>query len=442
MNSRTRMAACLSGLLLALPVPAPAQGAAPFILQSPPQPTSSPADHRPGGAAVVAGELPPTEMVRRSIAGQPSVLAAQAEVAAEQAQSARLRAGPHETALRAGGQMRRADDPLARYGEWSMGLERGLRRPGKAGLDQALGEQGVKLAQAMLAESRHEAGRVLLHDWYAWVRESVQARQWQAQVELLARQQAVVQGRMKAGDASRLEAEQAGAALEQAQAQQALAQARSAAAAAEFAARHGFDVPAGVSLPAPPILDGPSARWRERVLQQSHELAVAREASARALLLAQRADAERRPDPTLGIHLGQERGGAERVMGLTLAMPIGGAARVASAEQSLALAQAAGQREAGVRRRLEAEVDAQYARAVGSRDGWARLASAAERLESTARLSERAYALGEGAIGDVLAARRVALEARLSAALALVDASQVRHRLLHDVHQLWDFDED
>jgi outer membrane protein TolC len=259
---------------------------------------------------------------------------------------------------------------------------------------------------------------------------------------LLARQQTVVERRMKAGDASRLEVEQAGAALEQAQAQQALAQARSTAASAEFSARHGFDVPAAVSLPSPPILDGPPARWREQVLRQSHELAVAREASARALLMAQRADAERRPDPTLGIHLGRERGGAERLLGLTLAMPIGGAARAASAEQSLALAQAAGQRKAGVRRSLEAEVDANYAREVWSRDAWTRLASAADRLESTARLSERAYSLGEGAIGDVLVARRIALEARLSAALALVDASQSRHRLLHDVHQLWDFDED
>jgi cobalt-zinc-cadmium efflux system outer membrane protein len=394
------------------------------------------------GSPAQAPDLPPPALVRQALATQPSVLAAQADVLAETAQGARLRAGPYESVFIAGAQSRRVDDPMARYGEWSVGMERGLRRAGKANIDDALGKQGVRIARAMLAESRHEAARLLLQDWFACLREAAQASEWDTQVALLGRQQEVVQRRLRAGDASRLELEQAGAALDQAQAQQALAQARQAAASAEFSARHGFAAPSSVTPVEPRPLDHTEPSWRAQVLQMSHALAVAREGAGRARLLAQRADADRRPDPTIGVHLGHERGGAERLLGLTLAVPIGGAARAASADQSLALAQAADQREAALRRRLEAEVSAQYARAVGTQQGWERLARAAQRLDSTARLAERAYALGEGTITDVLSARRLALEARLSVVLAQLDANFSRYRLLLDAHQLWDFEED
>ena len=52
-------------------------------------------------------------------------------------------------------------------------------------------------------------------------------------------------------------------------------------------------------------------------------------------------------------------------------------------------------------------------------------------------LMARAYALGEIGLSDVLAARRLAIEARLAADTAQLDASEARYRLLLDAHQLW-----
>jgi outer membrane protein TolC len=176
------------------------------------------------------------------------------------------------------------------------------------------------------------------------------------------------------------------------------------------------------------------------VLAASHELAVVREASARAVALARRVDAERRPDPTVGVHVGSERGGGERILGLAVAVPIAGAARAAASDAAVAQAGAAARREAAVRRRIEAEVDALRARVEGGRDAWLRLDDAAGRLELAAAGSARAYALGQGTLGEVLAARRIASEARISAAQALADAAAARYRLLLDAHALWDLD--
>lgn len=400
-----------------------------------------------GNAAVAdridaAADLPPPQRVEQSIADQPSIRAARAELEAEFAQRARLVAGPYEPLLRAGTQQRRASEPDGRWAEWSLGVERTLRLPGKAALDESLGEQGVRQARAALGEARHEAGRALLADWFAWLREATIAREWGTQRALLDAQRDGVRRRERAGDASRLEVEQAEAAWEQADAQRALADARAAQAGAELARRYRIDTPDGVRAAPVPAVEGGVQVWIERVLGASHELALAREASARALIVARRADADRSPDPSVGIHVASERGGAERIVGVALSIPLPGAARVASVDAARAQARAGAAREAAVRRRLEAEVEGLVLRAAGAREGWQRLAAVAERLELASALSARAYSLGEGTVAEVLTARRLAADARIAAAAAGVDAALARYRLLLDAHELWDIDDD
>ncbi|MBS1138409.1 MAG: outer rane efflux protein, partial [Proteobacteria bacterium] len=73
-------------------------------------------------------------------------------------------------------------------------------------------------------------------------------------------------------------------------------------------------------------------------------------------------------------------------------------------------------------------------------DNWHNLRAAAERVDASANLTARAYALGEGGITDVLNARRQALEGRLAATVAQIDAVESRYRLLLDSHQLWPLD--
>lgn len=388
-------------------------------------------------------DLPPSEVVKRVLRAQPTVQAALADVTADEANRTRLLAGSYEPTVRVTGQRRRADDPSSRFGEWDVGVERALRLPGKADIDARMGDELVARAQSAHGDALHEAGRALLRGWFGWFRESAQAAQWEAQAGILREQLAVVEKRVKAGDASRLEASQARAALDQADAQSVLARGKADIAAAELVQRNaGIELPAQPVLQMPPALEQPYTWWRERSLEESHELMLARHETARAKLVARRADADLRPDPIVGVRYASERSGSERIVGLTFAVPLPGQGRAAQSDAAEAMSRAAAHREAAVLRKLEAEVSAQHLQSQVTRENWLRLQRVAETLERNAGLLSRAYALGETPLGEVLTARRQAVEARMAANTAQLDASEARYRMMLDAHLIWDFDAD
>jgi outer membrane protein TolC len=389
-------------------------------------------------AAADFPDLPPPAAVAAALAEHPSVRAAQAGIRAEEAGLDRQVAGPYETSVRLIGQQRKVGDIDRRYNEWAVGLERPLRLPGKARLDEQLGREGVSQAQLAHGDAMHEASRALLKGWFAWQREAAQARQWQAQADVLGQQAEAVAKRLRAGDASRMEQTLAQAALAQAEASAAQSRGRERAAAAEFAV--GFP---RIALPAQPQVADPQAppadqrHWAEQILAHSHELGVARAEARRARLSAARAEADRLPDPTAGIHYGSEFAGNERILGVSLSIPFSGAARSAEARQAQARADATADREAAALRKIEAEVALAYNLSRSAYDNWQNLHAAAEQFERGAAMSARAYALGEGGLTDVLTARRQAIEARLAATVARIDAAEARYRLMLDAHQLW-----
>ncbi len=255
-------------------------------------------------------------------------------------------------------------------------------------------------------------------------------------------QHAAIVKKVSAGETARLEALLSEAHLVQAETQQAQAQARRERAANELAQHFpGIALPEALVPQAPqPIADSP-AQWRERVLAHNHELAVARTAARRGMLLAQQLEAERLPDPTLGLKLASERDGQDRIIGLQLTIPLPGAARAASARAGTAEAEAANAREALVLTRVEAEARRTVGLAQGAHATWQRLTDVATRMDDNARLLEKAWNLGEGQFGELQTARRQAIEARLAATQALLDANEARYRLLLDAHELWPLDD-
>jgi outer membrane protein TolC len=257
-------------------------------------------------------------------------------------------------------------------------------------------------------------------------------------VALLRDQLAVIDKRVKAGDAARLDRHQAEAALAQAEAALAQAQARNAIAANEL--RWRFP---GIALLQQPALGEPEALeqgaefWREQILAHNHELALARAEARGRQLGAARSEADRRPDPTVGLRYASERSGAERIVGLSVAIPLPGQGRSAAADFARANAEAAASREAGVLAKLETEAASAYLAARSAHENWQALGRAADRVGANADLVARAYGLGEGSLSEVLVARRLAIEARLAATAARLDANEARYRLLLDSHRLW-----
>lgn len=390
------------------------------------------------------GVLPADALVARVLREAPGVQAAGNLLRAEEANRQRLESGPYEWSLRIGGQQRRAypaSGPDTRYNEWNAAVERPLRLPGKGAVDAEIGAAGVAVATTALGDALHEHSRLLLADWCAVLRDSLAAGQWRAQRALLAQQAQAVKRRVQLGDAARVEAVQADAALAQAEAALAQAEAREQV-ARENLRRHfpGLPEPDAARLPDPRPPVGSENDWVGAIVEHNHELAVAGGETRRARGLAERASRDRLPDPTLGVQVSRERDGEEKVLGAYLSIPLPGGARRAGDEAAAAQALAALDRENAVRRRVAAEAAALFRNAAGSAGAWQAAARAAGQLEEAAAMSERAYRFGEGSLNELLLARRQANEARLVAGQLQVDALESGFRLQLDAHRLWDLD--
>ncbi len=409
------------GLLVAMAVEAAAE----------PQPTA-PAD------LPEAPDLPAWQQVERAIREHPSVRAAEAGLRMETANRDKLQVGPHEFAVKLTTQRRREKPLDANYQEHEIALERAIRLPGKGAQDEAIGQAGIEVGEWALGDTRHETSRQLLGLWFDWQRESAAALEWQAQTALLRSQLEVAAKRVAVGDAAALEQSLVAAQLAQAEAQQAQVEERRERAAQELAQQFpAVSLPADIKVTEPQPVAESWPVWRERLLAHQHELALARVSAQKARLIARRLEAERLPDPTLGVRLASERDGQEHILGLQLSMPLPGAARAAGARAGQAEAEAADAKEAQVLNKVEVEARRSYRQAKSSFQQWQRLTDVAQRMNNNAQLLDKAWRLGEGQLAELQMARKQAIEAGLAALQAKLDANEARYRLLLDAHQLW-----
>jgi len=141
----------------------------------------------------------------------------------------------------------------------------------------------------------------------------------------------------------------------------------------------------------------------------------------RARLEAERARADRFPDPTLDLNYARERDGAERVAGIGVTVPLGMRRRGAESARAAAAAQVAAAESDGIlaaaaRERIENETEHRRAW-----ETWRALAEAVSEQARAADLSRRAFELGEMPLAESLIVSRSALRAQIeerSASLA------------------------
>ena len=395
-------------------------------------------------AAPDLSDLPPRELVILALEQAPRVQAARWAVTGEEAGRDRLVAGDAETKVVLEAQQRRIRaEPTDTFGEWNLGVERELRLPDKARLDGALGSQRVEVARTALADAFHESARELLAAWFAWVRAGLEVQEWERQTALLAQELKVVDKRIQAGDAAKRDRLAAEAALAQSRASLTQAKGRQQAARSDLAARFpGLRVPPSVRLADPMPIPGGAEQWQQDIVAHSHGLIAAQTESRRWQTEMARQGAYERPNPTVGLFYGQERGGDEQIVRLGISVPLPGEARGADTRIARAQAEAANAKEAGESLRTRAEATGTYEGAVNAYEVWRQAQAAAVSVGRAATMMAKAYAAGEADLNQVLVARRQAVEATLAARLAQADARESHLRLLLDAHRLWDLDDD
>ncbi len=386
-------------------------------------------------------DLPPSVQVESALNLHLTVLNATSELKMERANQRKWNSGSYEFNLRAGTGQRNIASTGQNLKEWDVALERPLRMHNKVGIDEDIGAAGVARAGYALGDARHEAARALIQLWFAWQREQAQVVLWQQQVDILRQQAQMAEKRVKAGDAPKLELNQAQAAAAQASVSWHQARLRAQLAGNDLKRQFpAIQLPEKALPVFPQVIEHNFAFWKSRILEHNHELGMAQEQSRVQQLLAQRSRADQLPDPTVGVRYSNESGGNEKVTGVYLSVPFSFGQRNATAEGAAQQAAIAADQEAFIKRRLEGDIYASHTQAVSSFATWQQAHEAAQAIRSNAELVGKAYSLGESSLSDSLTARRFALESSLAENLAQLDANEARYRLLLDAHQLWPLD--
>ena len=395
-------------------------------------------------AAVAQDFLPAADRAHAAIAAWAEVRAADARVVEAREKARALAAGPHDTTLSLLPLRRSVRDavPLggrSSYGEWEAQLTRAIRLPGKAALDRETGAHALAAAELLQGDAEHQAARELLVEWMGWLRAGMTAATTLARSESLARERDTIARRVQLGDAAQREldqitAELAIAAAESRQADAAMQEQR-------LALHTNFP-----QIPLPertPSLDEPVAfaeteqAWIDRIVERSHEIRAAEELAAQQETLAQRAHADRLPDPTVGVRTFSERDGMERGVGLMLNIPFGGTRRSAEARAQDAAADTARSEADAMRRDIEREARIGVARAGLALELWQAARTARTANAASLARQRRAWELGEIGLAERLQAERLDAQSALAELRARADAHEAHLRVLVDSHELW-----
>lgn len=389
-------------------------------------------------AAAAADYLPSFEQVQRALRDHPELAAARAERDAAAHDADAVRHGPHEFETSVTPQQRRSAGN-ERFDEWEVQLSRPLRLPGKAALDGRIAAQMRDVAEQAFLGKRLAVQETLLTQWLQWLAAEHALRLLDTQQRLLERERHSVQVMHDKGSAATLDLDLINADLASARARLigAKADARQ---ARQRLAKHFPQL-----LPperAPDLADPRPAPEDDDALQQalvgiSAALAVARGQAAGQALTADRANAERRPDPTLGLRWLREGRDPENALGLVVSVPIGGGYRRAQAQAEAAREAAMHAQAQGVERDVELQAWEAIHLARSLQTRWEAENAALAAHRSAADRSRRAWELGELGLGQYLIAERSLLDRQLSEHEARMAALTAALRVQLQAGRLW-----
>jgi hypothetical protein len=169
-------------------------------------------------------------------------------------------------------------------------------------------------------------------------------------------------------------------------------------------------------------IDEPPESALPALVTQDPTVGLARLEAERARTDADRARANRIPDPVLGVRFSEERGGNERLAGLTISIPLSGALRAAERDRSTARAHLLENRVSLVKQqqtqqRIELNTVRQSAL---TRARY--LDTEYQARSAAASVLLRAYEAGDGDLITVSMAEREARRSNLGAVEARIDA--------------------
>ena len=399
-----------------------------------------------GVANAAEADLPqvlPESVAQQLLANDPALAAADGAYASAQIRAQQQLLSPYDWVAK--GQVQRRDYRAgtgkpsgANSNEWNIGIERSFRLPAKVSADAAGSLAGSQLASLQQRQARRQVASALVDAWFDWLDAD-------ARLSLLKRQQLevaenvmAVAKRVKSGDAAALEQKLATAELATTQRQVSEATYAEAVAWTGLAERYQASPALKPShVPDPTPLPHDAVWWQAQLLSANDAISVARAQVIAAEADLQRAQADRQPDPTLGVFTASEAYGHERIIGVTASIPLGGKRRALEVERQQAQASSARLALTLTEREQRAASLNRYRAATGAYERWQLAQQGAAIMADNARLTLKAYALGECDVQSLLQARRLSHAASADEAAAKVAALRADTLLRLDAQLLW-----
>lgn len=348
--------------------------------------------------------MPSLTVLQQAITANPEwqVAARHVDVAYSEA---RLQAeSPHEWQVGLTTQQRRYST-TGNVQEWTVRVERGWRLPSKTRLDQAMAATRQQKADFDLADSRLQLVQEAFNYW-------LDSAGVQAQQQLLQQQitdlQSFLQGQEKqvlAGELARREVVQTQTAL--AALHDDLLRLQGEQALADEALEHHYPllVEQDKELPAPQAVQTSRESVAQLAIHQPSVKAAQLETQL-AQDYQQRVDAERYPDPVLGIFTSQEAIPNERVLGVSMTMPLAGKRKQLQRQEA---ANKVSWQTAEQNRVLQNEShtnDILWLQQDNAYTAWQESLHHVALATQAATMAQKAYLLGEGSLAEATQARQ------------------------------------
>lgn len=326
----------------------------------------------------------------------------------------------------------------ANSNEWNIGIERTVRLPAKVSADKASSNAVNTLALLQVQQARRQSVSDLLNAWFDWLEADSRKSLLQRQQIAVSDNLVSVRKRVRGGDAAQLEQQLAIAELATVQRQVSEANYLASSQMTLLTERYPTSSELmRINLPMPIQPANDATWWQTRQLDTNNALNVAQAQVEIATAEVSRAKANRLPDPTFGVFTANESYGNERIIGLSASIPLGSKRRTLEVERMQTQLESAQLNRARVEREQRIASINRYNAAKGAFEQWQLAQQTASLMTENAKLTQKAYVLGEGDIERLLLAQRQALTAAEDEAKSKVTALRTYADLLLNAHLLW-----
>ncbi|RZU47220.1 outer membrane efflux protein [Fluviicoccus keumensis] len=380
-----------------------------------------------GQLTMTANAMPTDAELEQSLQGNPEWRVNQAEAELSGIEADLQQSSPHE--WQTGGTLQQRQlSTGGSTGEWTWRLERGWRLPGKGRLDRDIAASMREQAGYRRLDGVRTLKEEALGLWFDWAeakaRRALLVRQLQEYSQLLDKTSRLVRsGELSQRDQVQLQAEMARLQVQERESD------RQEQMAEETLAHHypGLMRIKDAGLPTPEAALPGEERMQQILLAQPAVKAV-RSQVRTDTLRTDRASAERLPDPVLGVFTARDGLPVERVVGVSVSVPLGGERRrILTREAQARLAQTEA-RQAAEMKMQEHELDQLLAEVRFGLGVWEQSQQGLQQARQSAAMAGRAWELGEGDLQEASLARRLSLEAEdaeLRARLRLLRAQSI-----------------